>query len=152
MTHLIELDGVAIAESLAQSLEMSFISVGPAEPPFPAPAEISLVRIAFTGPLCGALEMLTARGLGALLLSNVTGEGPDSISADQADDALKEIMNVVCGALLRGAPGAPQFEISLPTVALVENDQAWSDFVSFDGTTVIDAEGNLIGVRVAPCF
>lgn len=152
MTNLTQLDGTSVAESLAHSLESAFISIAPAEPPYAAPDGMTLVRIAFTGPVCGALEMLAPRGLGALLLSNVIGEDSSTVSAAQADDALKEIMNVVCGSLLRGTPGAQQFEISLPTVAPVDDEQTWSDFVASDNAVVIDAEGSLTAVRVAPCF
>lgn len=147
MPDLAALSNDTAVESLLSSLEaMAFISPVPAEKPYQLTEAPIRLHIGFSGPARGTLELCTSRQLGTAIASAVTGEPVPSISAE---DALKELMNVVCGSLLRQdlLPGG--FKISLPLVHSDCADDDWSAFMNAPDTVVVDADGILVGIRVA---
>lgn len=74
--------------------------------------------IAFEGPLCGLLGLATSRDLCAELAANMLGIEPDdAVAEEDASDALKELLNVVCGQFLTALYGnEPVFQLSIPKV------------------------------------
>jgi CheY-specific phosphatase CheX len=118
---LSRLEPDALLAALADALEtMAFVSLAPADPSAAAatpPADPLRIRIGFAGPARGSLEMIAPRALGRLVLSNARGDAPDDVSDPEAEDALRETMNVWAGALFRVEAGDDQFDITLPAAA-----------------------------------
>jgi hypothetical protein len=138
------------ADALVESLQtMAFISAAPPEQvgdsPCPPP-DGRRVIIEFTGPTSAVLELFAPAALGAVLAANLIACGPDDAAAiERADDALKELMNVACGALINGEEG---FEMGIPFVATITPDE-WRSVTSASGeAAVLDAEGCLLAIRV----
>ena len=78
--------------------------------------------IRFKGPEHGRLEMMLPCGIGAELAANMLGvEVEDREAQDNATDAVKELLNVVCGQFLTARFGLePVFFLSLPQVEEVD--------------------------------
>lgn len=149
MSELLEqIDGMTIAEALANTLEsMAFISVAPAEYPYVLPEDAALFRMRFEGPRSGTIEMIAPRKLGRTLLEQMTGGAGEPTDAE-AIDALREMLNVIAGAILRQETGRAQYEMSLPSAEPVVNLSTWAAFTQPGGVPVIDAEGHIIAMKV----
>ena len=73
--------------------------------------------IRFDGPVHGVLRLIAHADFGVQVAANTLGEDPAAISADQAADAMKEILNVICGKVLELYSGARViFNLSIPTL------------------------------------
>ncbi|MGC4076094.1 MAG: hypothetical protein QM702_03500 [Rubrivivax sp.] len=111
-----ELETFPVVDALCNSLDtMAFISPFPAKDPA-APetlqGELRRVRITFTGPFNGTLELVTPRSFGAVLASNLLACDPnDESTLAHVDDVLKELANVTCGALIRRGAGRRQHQL-----------------------------------------
>ena len=150
MPDQLTLNSASLVETLAETLEsMAFVSLMPAEPPYNIPADAVRIRIGFRGPSRGVVEMIAPRDLGRLLVANIScDEAPETCSVTQADDALKEIINIVSGALLRQHGTSENYDISLPTASPLVADSEWVEFVGSSDVTVVDAEGASVAVRI----
>lgn len=138
-----------LASSLADSLEaMAFITLQPADPSAAAvaPAEPVRLSILVRGPMRGVVEIAAPRALGLQLGANVLEPGATP-SLEAGDDALRELLNVVCGCFLRNAM-PPGCEMELPSLRPMSPEQ-WIDFTSGRGAMTVDAEGSLVSVRTA---
>jgi len=140
--------------AFAEALEtMAFITPGPGRVPFRAPPDGVRVRVGFTGPSAGAVELIADRALGRTLVENTTASAP-AADADP-DDALKELVNVACGLFLRRRPAAGAFELSVPTVtpAGATPPAATATVLDLDGHDVaihlVDTAEHL--TEAAPC-
>lgn len=154
----------ALIEALADSLAATaFIAVMPAEPPVLPPADGRRIMIDFAeaggAGRRGSLDLVTSGALGQTLAANILGVGPDDQEAQSyADDALKELLNVVCGSVLRsgrrlpgdepGQASAAEYDLSLPRIVPLDAGECWDELVSAPGTAVVDAEGQPIALRV----
>jgi hypothetical protein len=136
-------------QSLVDSAEtMAFVSLVPAELPCGVPSEALLVSIAFTGPFAGRVELLAPEAFGALLAANMLGcEPSDPDAAGRAVDALKELMNVTCGDLLRKIGQAGGFEMGLPRVEKLVDAAGWGPYLKSNAGSAFDAEGHLVAIR-----
>jgi hypothetical protein len=119
-----------LVEVAADTLEkLAFIFAFPAEK---APAlegsNPEIVRVEFSGPFCGGMEMsLPAAALRELAVNMLGAEDGEELAAEQQQDALKELINVVCGNLLPVLAGRTQ-EFSLrPPYVVSAGDPAWDD-------------------------
>jgi len=139
-----------ITEHLVNALEqMAFISALPPEQPPGPPVNPLLVRIGFRGPVCRRIEMLTDESLGVAIAANMLG--PDSAEVPfRARDALRELLNVTCGAFLAQCPLLPgqRFEMSIPEVQPLDQ-AAWSQMLAEGDFQVLDAEGQVLAIRLA---
>ena len=72
----------------------------------------------FSGPVCGTVGIEAPAEVCAELAANMLGvEVDDPLAAEDAKDALQELLNVICGQLLTTAYGAaPVFNLSIPQV------------------------------------
>src|SRR5882724_4872201 len=87
-------------DSLADSFEtMAFMSLAPAEEPYQPPCDPVLLSMWFASSFCGIVEMVAPRTLGKLAASNMLGADPGSPAL--YDDALKELLNIFSGLMLR---------------------------------------------------
>jgi chemotaxis protein CheY-P-specific phosphatase CheC len=97
-----------------------------AEPGEPAtPGTPCLVtRISYQGPQAGELELWCPEGFAYVLASNLLGVDPEDAEARaKSHDAMKELMNVLCGQLvttLHGTQGV--FNLSIPELDVLDAD------------------------------
>jgi hypothetical protein len=146
MIHSPELSSIRAIEALSQSLEaMAFVSLVPVDERPEQIDEGVLVQIKFHGDARGILEFIAPRQLGRTLVANMAPDMVDCPPA-QAEDALKEFANIMCGRMLRSAGG--KFDNGLPTTTPLSTDEEWKEFVAQDEVIVVDAEGTLIAVRL----
>ena len=113
-------------EILRSVAEESFASLAfmlPVDPDGPVethPGPPIVASISFDGPMEGVLFLAVSTGIVPELASNMLGldvaEGP--ASPDQEQDALKELLNVICGNLLPEIAGREAiFNVDAPAIA-----------------------------------
>jgi CheY-specific phosphatase CheX len=99
---------------------MTGVSASVADPEGVAPFESPLVnaRISFTGPCSGDIGLLIEPPLDGLIASHMLGIDPkEPLLQDMIDDAVKEMVNVVCGQFLTLTFGSrPVFSLGIPIV------------------------------------
>jgi hypothetical protein len=127
----------------------------------PLPAEASATAatpdrplqalIRFCAPEPATLRILAPEPFGRALAANVLGTDPAADdAAGHARDALAELANVSCGALLARltADGRAGVTMSLPELTAVEDASAWADAVARPGARLFDADGHPLVVVV----
>jgi hypothetical protein len=140
-----------VVDALGASLEtMAFITAFPPDGPgpFPCPPDARRVTITFTGAaLSATLELAAPAGFGATLAANLMACDPsDEQATSRADDALKELMNVTCGAMIASL-GGTGFELGIPKVEPLDA-AAWDALTGPDGAAaVLDADGHVLAAR-----
>lgn len=129
--------------------EFAFMFAEPLSPEEPAPAPVAclVVSVSFSGEHKGAVTIATDTAFPEILRENVLGVGNDSeASADIAQDALRELANVLTGQLVTALYGkARQYDLSVPD--LREGDSStWQQLTESPGTEEfrIDQESLLL--------
>lgn len=76
------------------------------------------VSLEFKGPVSGAMVLSVSPGAAHEITANVLGgDSADDVSAQQCEDAVKELLNVMCGQfLLQAYGGDVLFELTAPGV------------------------------------
>jgi hypothetical protein len=148
---MLEISTNLLEQALAEALEtMAFISPLPPEddaPPAAGPAV--LTRLEYRGAASGAIELACPAAFGKLVAANLLGCDPDDPDAEQrAADALRELLNITCGSLLRRsiAADAELVEMSVPTQTTFDLE-GWQAFVAA-GATVVDGDGHKLAIRL----
>jgi len=97
---------------------MAFIFVAEPDENSPPPQYTLQARIAYKGPRRGTLQLRCDGRFAAVLAGNLLGvDAADAAAEQQRLDALKELMNVVCGNLVTALYGTEAlFELTLPEV------------------------------------
>jgi hypothetical protein len=138
-----------VVDALCASLEtMAFITPFPPDGngPHPCPTDARRVSIAFTGPVSAVLELVAPAAFGAMLASNLMVCDPSDPDAhEHVDDALKELMNVTCGAIINSF-GGEGFELGIPQIEALDT-AAWDMLTRPGEAAVLEADGHLIAVR-----
>ena len=92
-----------LSDVVVDTLEkLAFLFAVPLEGPAPEDTrELATVRVRFSGPLCGGMQLSLSRPVLAELAGNMLGaDDASALSADEQHDALRELVNVICGNLL----------------------------------------------------
>ena len=135
-----------LASSISEAMEvMAFLTPMPAETTSPPDGLLVATRLDYRGAACGWLELYCSPQLGSTLLANLLGgESEVTTSKEHALDALRELVNVTCGTLLRQAGLTERgiIEMSVPSQRLMD-EQEWSSIVA-KGARMLDAEGCLL--------
>lgn len=136
--------------TLTKTLEqMAFLAVWPAERTLELPGDAVYGCIGYDGPQRGRLELLTTRQLGAVLAANIlAAAGPDDSEAQtRACDAIREVLNVTCGGILRHEPASSVlWRMGLPHVEPCEA-QRWVRLLTEEGFEQLEAEGLPLAIR-----
>ncbi|MBN1344757.1 MAG: chemotaxis protein CheX [Phycisphaerae bacterium] len=105
--------------------DMAFMFVAEPDETAPAAKFTLKTRIGYSGPKSGTLELRCGGRFAAALAANLLGVEPNDSAADQGRlDALKELMNVVCGNFVTELYGADDlFELTIPEVTPVLPDE-----------------------------
>jgi hypothetical protein len=141
-----ELSNNLLEASLGHALEvMAFISGASAETTELPQGQLLATQIRYSGAICGGIELICPLRLGAILVSNLLGCAEDSTEAlRRAPDALGELANITCGAMLKdvvaGAPGL----VEMGTPIQRDFDPGGWSALAAAGWCFFDAEGCLI--------
>lgn len=143
----------SLFETLAQSLEtMAFVMADPMPSPADAPSEPMLVSLSFQGPRSGTIDIVASRAFAMMLAANVLGIDPSEPDAqEKADDCMKELVNVVGGALMPriAESDSDVFKLSLPTIRPLDTENEWPTLCGDTGTQLASADGHTIAARIA---
>ena len=143
----------SLFETLAQSLEtMAFVMADPMPAPADAPVDGVVVSMAFKGPRSGTVEIIAGREFAMMLAANVLGIDPSEADAqEKADDCMKELVNVVGGALMPriAASESDVFKLSLPSIRKLDSQQEWPKLCGDPMTQLASADGHTIAARIA---
>jgi hypothetical protein len=143
----------ALTATLNESLElMAFCCAMPAGPDAPCPEDAMLLAMCFSGPFSGRVEIVVGRPFGRHLAASMLALGIDDpqIGA-RGDDCLRELLNVVVGALMPRIAGDPNdvFDLTLPLNCEFASE-AWRSFANSSESVILDADGFTIAARVMP--
>ena len=102
----------------------------------PLPEEHHVVQMAFIGPVCGGLTMVFPAVMCAEVAANMLGlDEDDELAIAGGQDALKELVNVVCGQVLTEVAGEePVFDLTVPEISTMDQE-AWDKMLR-DSETV----------------
>ena len=105
----------------------------------------------FSGPACGTVGIEAPAEVCAELAANMLGvDVDDSLAAEDAEDALRELLNVVCGQLLTTAYGAALvFDLSIPQMEKIDRVD-WETQVDATATStlLVDDEPFLVYLKL----
>ena len=150
---MLEVNPQCLVEALARALgDMAFLAPLPWEGPRPAPVTNPVVAsVRCHGALDGIVELLADEGFGAAIAANMLGlDAGDEKSLSATDDALRELMNITAGLVMRGlGDGAPgSLALDVPTVARGFAPDHWDAFLADPRGAILDAEGRPVAIRV----
>ena len=140
-----------ITSALDEALSvMAFMCVDPADDQSPAPdAPLITTTITYEGPVSGKLQITCGEAFGAVLATNLLGEepAPGAVSA-AAEDALRELANILCGTLLRssGSTVDASVELGVPSQQLVTAGEDWTHLVG-PNPLLASVEGHTIAIH-----
>jgi CheY-specific phosphatase CheX len=110
-----------LSDVVVDTLEkLAFLFAVPLEGPAPEdPRSLATVRVRFSGPLCGGMQLSLSQPVLSELAGNMLGADDGSaLSVDEQHDALRELTNVICGNLLPLIGGTnAEFNIQPPFIS-----------------------------------
>lgn len=97
--------------------------------------------ISFEGETCGRIDLIFPQELCVELAANVLGIEAEEVDDDEdAEDALKELLNVICGQFLTRHFGSePVFHLTIPQVESLELE-TWEEWKGRAGTTGFEVD------------
>lgn len=112
-----------VAEEVMEKLAFLLSFSEEDEEQLPDAEDLTLVSISFSGFMQGVLVMAVSNGMLPKLAGNMLGldEDEEETTAEQQHDALKELVNVICGNLLP-AIGEKQHVCHIDTPMIVARD------------------------------
>jgi hypothetical protein len=142
----------ALAETIMQSLEtMAFIMAEPISGPVDPPIQPIAASMSFAGPQRGRVEIIASREFSLILAANVLGTDPaDADAHEKADDCMKELVNVVGGAMMPRIAGRPdeQYKLSLPVLRSFDLEHDWPNMAAFGRCQLFNADGHILAARI----
>jgi len=109
-----------LSEVVARILgDFAFMIVGDELTETPPGQEWLCANVTYRGPMGGVINCWCTRPFANELAANLLGMDPSSPdAAAQAQDAVREFMNILCGNLVTERFGCePVFDLNIPTVA-----------------------------------
>jgi hypothetical protein len=111
--------------------DLAFLFTDEAPPPDTAEDTWLETTIGYRGPVSGDLTFRCPQPFTHLLAANLLGADPQTgVAEEQAHDAVKEFMNIVCGQLVTALHGTDEvFTLTIPGVRLLATppDLTWND-------------------------
>ncbi len=136
----------SLARLVVDALERTaFVLADPCEDPAALPAADTFAMIDFSGPEHGGVDLRASRAFAQNLAASLLGVDADAISTSQAEEALRELANIVAGSVITALGGDDcRFSLGLPTLGQRPSDG--------DAThCVLDAEGERLEVTCHHC-
>jgi len=143
-----EIGGVLVGRVAAEVLSrLAYLSARPvAASALPAqPEAMWCASISFSGPLTGSMRIAASHALCGTLAANIRGDGSDG---DQGrEDALRELLSVLCGHVLTTMAGVQAvFDMTLP-VSGAAGDEQWPAMLEDPDVVALLAEEHPLLVR-----
>ncbi len=109
-----------------------------------------ITEISFSGPFSGYMTLALPSEIQMEIAANFLGKDADDPDVFKySEDALKEIINVLCGHMLTSIAGEnPIFDLSIPTVTSLSHDQ-YEKMTDSPDSLCFDLEGKLSVVRIS---
>jgi CheY-specific phosphatase CheX len=108
-----------LSESVPAVLEsMCFLTVqGTGETAMATSAEPSWVSgtLSFTGDVAGKFGVSAPADTARVLAANFLGEEEGNVTSDQVDEVMREVSNIICGAVLAQTGLERPFDLTTPT-------------------------------------
>jgi chemotaxis protein CheY-P-specific phosphatase CheC len=105
------------------------------------PETVSQTHLPFDGPVCGRFTLAASARLGETLAAEMLGAEPGSpASAEQSEDALREVLNMIAGVTLEQVFGDQLWELSVAEVKRVSPAQHRASRNSADVWVHLDTE------------
>ena len=108
----------------------------------PSPDDVWLeATISYDGSVSGTLRFHCTGTFSVLLAANLLGTSPDDENAESnANDAVKEFMNIVCGQFITATHGTQDiFNVTIPQIIEIEGPpDLFADDVSESSTFSVD--------------
>jgi CheY-specific phosphatase CheX len=118
------------------------------DPPAPGTQRAALpgpawnITIAFNGPRAGVMGMVVPPDLAAQVAANLYSEDASQVSQEQAADAVKELLNIVCGHYLHAIEGDKVlFTLSAPEQRTLTREEA-AQYVGGKSQAALVVEGS----------
>ena len=109
-----------LTDVVVDTLEkLAFLFAAPLEGPAPEDTqELATVRVRFSGPLSGGMQLSLSQPVLSELAGNMLGaDDGAALTTDEQHDALRELINVICGNLLPLIGGnSAEFNIQTPFI------------------------------------
>jgi hypothetical protein len=107
-----------------------------------------LTAMGFSGPAKGRIALAVPEDMCPEIAANVLGVDPDDeLVSENAHDALKEMLNVMCGRLLTELAGEePVFELTVPEVRAIP-DETWQKLQATPGTLALLVDDSPVLLR-----
>ena len=141
-----------LIESLSEALETTaFMMPLPPEEKLPDPAQGVLVRIDFSGPVSGTVELWAGNEFAQMMTANMMGIEPDDEeSQSKSLDAVKELVNIIGGVLMTKIAESPadMFNLTVPRAEEQLDTESWKTYVAQDDVTVLDVDGFPVATRL----
>ncbi len=141
-----------LAESFSQTIEtMAFMMALPPEEELSEPEESVKVKMSFTGPISGQIELAAGMEVIINAAANIMGLEPDDpLARDKATDAFKEILNTTCGILLPRIATSPSdiFDVKIPEEEIFYNRAMWSEYATQSDVILLEIDYNLVAVKM----
>ncbi|MGB2984488.1 MAG: chemotaxis protein CheX [Phycisphaerae bacterium] len=107
--------------------------------------------IGYEGPMSGTLRFHCTREFSELLTSNLLGVDPeDDHATSEADDAVKEFMNILCGHYITALHGTEDvFNVTIPQIRELPEPPALVDDSDPD-TATLSVNGHHVQLSYVP--
>ena len=129
-----------LSDVVVDTLEkLAFLFAVPLEGPAPEETrELATVCVRFSGPLRGGMRLSLSQPVLSELAANMLGADDGSaLSADEQHDALRELINVICGNLLPLIGGNnAEFTIQTPFISTAAAAEAGASAPVTAGSTL----------------
>jgi CheY-specific phosphatase CheX len=140
-----------LTDVVVDTLEkLAFLFAVPLEGPAPEDTgELATVQVGFSGPLCGGMQLSLSQSVLSELAGNMLGADDGStLSADEQYDALRELINVICGNLLPMiGGGTAEFNIQ-PSAVLTGDAPGAGEFGPVDAVSNFSVESGICRVAL----
>jgi len=138
-----------VFSEIIESLAFMFVEDPEDDTVFTTGTEFVQVQMGFSGPFKGDLTIAVPVDMCPELASNVLGLDPDDeLVTHNPYDALKELLNIICGNLLTALAGEePVFDLTIPEVTLLDK-AGWTAFMEKEGTVRFVADDNPVLLRL----
>ena len=139
-----------LAGALTQALEtMAFMEILSIEEDMPAPEDVFLTEIDFTGSQTGCIEILAGAEFAGALAENFAAL--DEVTPEDCKDALQELANVTCGLVtpMIATDLSDEFDLTIPTVSDGDGPSNWQAFAEDEEACVMNVEGHMIAAKLS---
>ncbi|MFC1734482.1 chemotaxis protein CheX [Candidatus Hydrogenedentota bacterium] len=134
------------SDTVREVLEsMAFVFTDPVDASelAPGPGPFFKVSMHYTGPQKGCLGLAAPVSLAIEMGANMLG-ADESEDTGLAADALKELLNIICGQFLTRYYGeTPIFDLSVPLIQEIERAE-WGNLATTEGALLLEADESQI--------